>query len=262
MLALNIQNVHKTYGNGTCALNGVSLTATPGEGIVLLGSNGSGKSTLLRCIVGLEKVSAGSICLGDCDVVSTSSSQLRLLRQRVGMVFQRFNLVGNLSAFHNVLQGALGRCGIGSWLPATAARADRQLAMYCLERVGLAEFARQRADTLSGGQQQRVAIARMLMQQPELVLLDEPVASLDPKVGRDVMDLLWDIVREQRLTVICTLHQVDLALEYADRIVGLQKGKMLLDQRAIDLSPEALNWLYQAPQDSSPISGPSPSLTG
>ncbi|MEO0804160.1 MAG: phosphonate ABC transporter ATP-binding protein [Cyanobacteria bacterium J06642_2] len=250
MLSLQIRQLCKVFPNGTRALDRVNLLARPGEGIVLLGANGSGKSTLLRCIVGLENLTSGSVKVGDRELTTLSASELRAVRRRLGLVFQHFNLVGNLSAFHNVLHGALGRSrGPHFWLPATAPEAERQRGMACLARVGLADRAEQRTDTLSGGQLQRVAIARMLMQDPEIVLADEPVASLDPKAGREIMDLLWEIVRERQLTVICALHQLELARAYADRIVGLNRGRVQLDRRASEVDAAELDWLYRNPGD-------------
>ena len=249
MLSLAVHQLSKHYLNGTAALTDVSFVAQPGEGIVLLGANGSGKSTLLRCIVGLESLSSGSIQVGNAAIETATQSQLRSLRRQVGMVFQKFNLVNSLSAFHNVLQGALGRSkGPRYWFSATAPKLERERAMHCLERVKLAHIAQQRVDTLSGGQQQRVAIARMLMQDPGLLLVDEPVASLDPKAGREVMDLLWEIVRERQLTVVCTLHQLDLARDYADRIIGLRQGQVHIDIPAQQITNHQLNWLYEASQ--------------
>lgn len=249
MLSLAIHQLSKTYSNGTVALNNVSFSAQPGEGIVLLGSNGSGKSTLLRCIVGLETISRGSIRVGDAAIETANAARLRSLRRQIGIVFQRFNLVTSLSAFHNVLQGALGRSkGPRYWFPATAPELERERAMDCLERVNLAHLAQQRIDTLSGGQQQRVAIARMLMQDPSLLLVDEPVASLDPKAGQEAMDLLWEIGRERQLTVVCTLHQLDLAKDYADRIIGLRQGEVQIDAPAHQLSTHELTGLYEASQ--------------
>ncbi len=249
MLSLTVHQLSKHYPTGTAALKNVSFVAQPGEGIVLLGSNGSGKSTLLRCIVGLESISQGSICVGQTSIATADAAQLRRLRRQIGIVFQRFNLVSSLSAFHNVLQGALGRSkGPRYWLPATAPQLERERAMHCLDRVRLAHVAQQRVDTLSGGQQQRVAIARMLMQDPSLLLIDEPVASLDPKAGRETMDLLWDIVRERKLTAVCTLHQLDLAKDYADRIIGLRQGAVQIDAPTSLLTDHELSWLYESSQ--------------
>ena len=250
MLSLKISELAKTYLNGTTALNEVSFSAQPGEGIVLLGANGSGKSTLLRCILGLETATSGDIWLGNWQLSQLKPKQLQQMRSQVGIVFQKFHLVGSLSAFHNVLHGALGRSNSPRyWFPATAPEPERIKAMECLERVNLAHLARQRVDTLSGGQQQRVAIARTLMQEPKLILVDEPVASLDPQAGKEVMDLLWSIVREQKLTVICTLHQLELAQKYADRIIGLKDGKIQLDSVVCDLNPEDLTSLYKYQSD-------------
>ncbi|EAZ89806.1 phosphonate ABC transporter ATP-binding protein [Crocosphaera chwakensis] len=246
MLSLKISGLTKVYLNGTTALDQVSFSAQPGEGIVLLGANGSGKSTLLRCILGLETATSGDICIGNWQISQLNSQQLRQMRSQLGMVFQKFHLVGSLSAFHNVLHGALGRSTSPRyWFPATAPEIERKRAMECLDRVNLTHFAQQRADTLSGGQQQRVAIARTLMQNPKLILVDEPVASLDPQAGKEVMDLLWSIVREQRLTVICTLHQLALAREYGDRIIGLRDGKIQMDTTVNYLQDRDLTMLYE-----------------
>jgi len=198
MLSLKAEDVHKRFADGTVALDGVGLDVAAGERVVLLGPNGSGKSTLLRCVVGLEKVTAGKISIGDVEVTAARGKRLRELRRGVGFVFQAFNLVGNISAFHNVLQGSLGRSrGPWYWFPATAPAEEREKVMRCLERVGLERFAARRADALSGGQQQKLALARMLMQDPWMILADEPVANLDPKAGREVMDLMWELGRER-----------------------------------------------------------------
>ena len=246
MLSLKISELSKTYANGTTALNRVSFSTQPGEGIILLGANGSGKSTLLRCILGLETITSGEVWIGDKQLSQLKPKQLREMRSQVGMVFQKFHLVGSLSAFHNVLHGALGRSTSPRyWFPATAPEKERLKAMACLERVNLGNLAQQRVDTLSGGQQQRVAIARTLMQEPKLILVDEPVASLDPQAGKEVMDLLWSIVREQKLTVLCTLHQLEFAVEYGERIIGLRNGKTQIDTDISKLNPEDLKALYE-----------------
>jgi phosphonate transport system ATP-binding protein len=246
MGSIQVNQLTKVYANNTQALDQVSFVANPGESIVILGANGSGKSTLLRCLIGLERPTSGQVVLDDWDITALPNARLRTVRRQVGMVFQHFNLVKNLSAFHNVLQGALGRSrGPWYWFPATAPAAERQRAMACLAQVHLADLAARRVDTLSGGQQQRVAIARMLMQNPDIVLVDEPVASLDPKAGREVMDLLYTIVRDRGLTMICNLHQLDLATIYGDRIIGLSAGRVVLDQPVTQVNPDGLGWLYQ-----------------
>ncbi len=246
MESFKVKDLSKEFPDGTKALKGISFNVEAGEGVVLLGANGSGKSTFLRCITGLEKATSGKALVGGQDVVTASKKELRAIRKKIGVVFQKFNLVGNISAFQNVLFGGLGRTnGFWSSLALTASNEEREKAMSCLDRVGLVEFAGRRADTLSGGQQQKVAIARMLMQDPEIVMADEPIASLDPKAGREVMDLLWEVIEERGLTVICILHQLDTALKYGERVIGLKKGNLVLDRAVGDLKTEELAWLYE-----------------
>lgn len=234
---ITLSGVTKTFGR-TTALDDVSLTVDRGEIVVLLGLSGSGKSTLLRHLDALEIPTAGSVrVLGD-EVPELGGRALRRLRRRVGFIFQQFELVGPLTVLENVLTGALAtlrgpRLGLFSY-----SRADKLRALTHLDRVGLLDRAYQRADTLSGGQQQRVAIARALMQEPEILLADEPVASLDPESSDQVMALIREIAAEDGLTVVCSLHQVDLALSWADRIVGLRHGAVVLDTptRGLDKS--------------------------
>jgi phosphonate transport system ATP-binding protein len=247
-----VRDVAKTYPDGTRVLEAVDFSIAPGEGVVLLGANGCGKSTLLRCMLGLEPLSRGSITIGGVEVGSARESDRRRLRAGIGSVFQQFNLVGNLSVFQNVLFGRLGRHGLMRSLTATAPREARDRAMASLDRVGLAHLARRRTDTLSGGQQQRVAIARMLMQEARIVLADEPVASLDPRAGREVMDLLFEIVRERGLTVVCVLHQLDLARAYAGRIIGLRAGRVVVDDRPEAIPDAALAALYDGGRPDEP----------
>ncbi len=245
---ITVESLVKQFPRGPRALQGVDLTIRRGEIVLLLGPNGSGKSTLLRCLNLLERPTSGRVRIDGLDLVTAPRADLRRCRRRIGVVFQRFNLVPGMSAFQNVLFGALGQAGL--WRTTTCFAPDRlrRQAMACLDRVNLADKAAQRADTLSGGQQQRVAIARMLMQDPEIVLADEPIASLDPKAGRDVMDLLWSVAREHGLTMICTLHHLDLAREYGGRIVGLQQGRIVVDQPVGTAAGEAsLDFLYASP---------------
>lgn len=240
-----VTGVGKTYPDGTEVLKGLDLQIASGEGVVLLGANGCGKSTLLRCMLGLETLSKGDIQLSGLSIQKQKGRNLRRLRSRIGSVFQQFNLVGNLSVFQNVLFGRLGNDGLLLSLNLTCSRANRELAMHCLERVGLAHLAAKRTDSLSGGQQQRVAIARMLMQDVQIVFADEPVASLDPRAGREVMDLLFEIVHERKLTVICVLHQLELATEYAQRLVGLKQGKVVMDCTPSHVTQQELAALYE-----------------
>ncbi len=243
---ISAEALEKRYPGGPLALQGVDLAVTRGEVVILLGPNGSGKSTLLRCLNLLERPTAGRVRIDGLELMQAAHADLRRCRRRIGVVFQRFNLVPGLSAFQNVLFGAMGQHGLLRTTTLAASTALRQEAMACLARVNLAEKAEQRADTLSGGQQQRVAIARMLMQDPEIVLTDEPIASLDPKAGRDVMNLLWEIARERGLTVICTLHHLELAREYGGRIVGLQLGRKVLDVPAREAGTASFDFLYAA----------------
>ena len=224
---LSLQSVSKTYG-ARRALDGVSLEVGPGEMVGLIGPSGSGKSTLLRAVTGLVAVDPGPgriEAFGEpVQAGGRISGAIRRTRCRLGFIFQQFNLVGRLSLFSNVMVGALGRLPgwrglLGLW-PA----ADRQRAMAALHRVGVAEYAAQRANTLSGGQQQRAAIARALVQGAQAILADEPVASLDPVSARKVMDLLRELNRRDKLAIVVTLHQVDYALRYCDRVVALQGG--------------------------------------
>ncbi|CAM2811538.1 phosphonate ABC transporter ATP-binding protein [Prescottella defluvii] len=240
----SIRNVTKTFGP-TVALDDVSLDIYRSELVVLLGLSGSGKSTLLRCMNGLEPVTAGEIAVNGVRVDGAPSRRLRALRKDVGFVFQHFNLVGRLSCLENVLIGGLGRLSAPRYGALTYPKGMRNEALEHLDRVGLADFAEQRADTLSGGQQQRVAIARTLMQRPSIVLADEPVASLDPENAGVVMDLLFRVCIEEKLTVVCTLHQVDLALGWAHRLVGLRGGIKVMDRPAVGMSRDEVMDIYR-----------------
>lgn len=245
--SIEVKGLHKQFGD-LHVLRGIDYTVSPGEGVVLLGANGCGKSTMMRCLNGLERIDQGEILINGRQVSARMPRrQLRQVRSQVGVVFQRFNLVGNLTAFQNVMFGIMGarRWGLINAMSLTASNEDRERAMACLERVSLADKANQKAEQLSGGQQQRVAIARMLMQDAKIVLADEPIASLDPKAGREVMDLLWEVVRERNMTVICTLHQLDVAMEYADRFLGMKAGRIHIDAPKTATTKAELETLYQ-----------------
>lgn len=241
--AVEITALTKRFGD-TTALRDVSLTVQTGEVVVLLGLSGSGKSTLLRHVDALEHPTGGTVRVAGTSVSELSGRPLRRLRKQVGFVFQQFELVPSLTVLENVLTGALAtlrgpRLGLWSY-----PRRLRHRALGHLDRVGLLDRAYQRADTLSGGQQQRVAIARALMQDPSVLLADEPVASLDPESSAQVMTLIREIAADQGLTVLCSLHQVDLALSWADRIVGLRHGEVVLDTRTEGLGKAEVMEIY------------------
>jgi phosphonate transport system ATP-binding protein len=243
---LEIRGLSKRFGPDVPVLSEVSLTAGKGEATALIGANGAGKSTLLRCCLRLIEPDAGEIRLLGEDVRSLKPAALRRLRARVGFVFQRHNLVPRLPVLSNVLHGAVARrFGPRAWFHEIAPRALREEAMSCLERVGLAEFAIRRADQLSGGQSQRVAIARALMQRPHVMFADEPVASLDPAAGEEVMGCFLDLIRRDRLTLVFTTHNLRHALDYGDRVVGLRAGRATLDAPAAELDLPSLRAFYE-----------------
>lgn len=240
---ISLRNVTKNFGD-VRALDDVSVGFSAGQITALLGLSGSGKSTMLRHINGLHRPSRGSVEVFGADVASLNGKRLRGLRRHIGMIFQDFNLVGASSVLENVCIGRLGSLTGPRFTLVMYPRAVREEAMENLARVGLADRAFQRADTLSGGQQQRVAIARALMQHPRLLLADEPVASLDPVSTREILDLLVRIAAEEDLTVVCSLHQVQLALGFADRIIGLREGTVVLDEATAGLDPAAVAEIY------------------
>ncbi len=240
---IRLAGVTKQFG-ATTALRGADLEVARGEIVVLLGLSGSGKSTLLRHLDGLETPTSGSIEVLGSSVPALKGKALRSLRSRVGFIFQQFELVPSLTVLENVLTGSLSSVRgprLGLWGYSKDAKLR---ALGHLERVGLLDRAYQRSDTLSGGQQQRVAIARALMQRPEILLADEPVASLDPESSDQVMALIREIAADQGLTVVCSLHQVDLAISWADRIVGLRHGEVVLNTSTTGLSKAEVMEIY------------------
>jgi phosphonate transport system ATP-binding protein len=236
-----VRAARKSYGD-RIALDGASLRVERGEMLAVLGPSGAGKTTLFRCLAGLAPLDAGAALLHGQDVAAMRGRQ----RRKIAVVFQQFNLVNRLSALDNVLAGRLGHVPAWRGWLRRFSRDDIRFALECLERVGLLDHAGQRADALSGGQQQRVAIARALAQQPDLIIADEPVASLDPHIGAGVMALLASICHEGEggIAVICSLHQPQLARRYADRIVGLRQGGIVLDVAADACDEDALHQLY------------------
>lgn len=247
---IDVEGLTKEFPNGTRALSGVDLRVEAGETVVLLGANGSGKSTLQKCLTRLVQPTSGQVRVLGTEVPYASKRDVSMVRREVGVVFQKINLVRELSVLTNVIHGSLGRVRSSrNWFSVTARGEQRAEAMEALDRVGLAHVADRRAEQLSGGQQQRVAIARMLMQRPKIVLADEPVAALDPRAGRAVMDLLWEVTEEQGLTLICTLHQLELARAYGHRVVALRDGKVDMDALMSQVADEQLEGLYTTEED-------------
>jgi phosphonate transport system ATP-binding protein len=241
---IRFEDVSVTYRGGVHALKGLDLTVEDGEFVVIVGLSGAGKSTLLRALNGLVPATGGSITVDDTEVVGASTADLRALRSRIGMIFQTFNLVNRTTVLNNVLMGRLGtvpawRSTLGLW-PAD----DRERAMQALERVGIVEKAYVRAANLSGGQQQRVGIARALVQEPSLMLADEPVASLDPVTSRQVMGDLRRINRELGITTLVNLHFLDLAREFGSRLVGLRDGELVFDGDIADVDDDTFRDIY------------------
>ena len=244
-MMVSLKDVSKTYtGTGvTEALKNVSIDVREGEFLVILGPSGAGKSTLMRCINRLVGPTSGRIIV-DGQEVTNRRRELRAVCRKVGMVFQQFNLVKRLSVLMNVLSGRLAYHTFWRSLAYSFDKEDKRIAIECLVRINMDHKAFQRADTLSGGEQQRVAIARALAQQPKVILADEPVASLDPKIARQVLTYLKQIADELGITVLCNLHQVEYAREYAERVVGLSRGELVFDGPSGQLTDDILRQIY------------------
>ena len=244
--SVQLNHVTKDFGGGVLGLDDVNVGFHTGKITVLLGLSGSGKSTLLRHINGLTKPTSGEIRVLGQNLSELKQSELRELRRDIGVIFQDFNLVGPMSVLENVCTGRLGSLKGPRLSLMMYPKSVRREALEKLDRVGLADRAFQRADTLSGGQQQRVAIARALMQNPRILLADEPVASLDPVSSNEVMNLLLQISEEDNLTVVSSLHQVQLAVDFAERIIGLRAGKIVLDQSTANLTADEASRIYSS----------------
>jgi phosphonate transport system ATP-binding protein len=240
---LVVEHLFKDYSGGVRALEDVSMTVHDGEFVVLIGLSGSGKSTLLRCINRLVEPTSGRILLDDLDITAARGGGLRKIRRSVGMIFQQFNLVKRSTVLTNVLTGRLGY--VSQWQSLTAhwGEDDYRRALISLDRVGLRDRAHQRADRLSGGQQQRVAIARALMQEPKIMLADEPVASLDPATSHSVLKYLQQINREG-MTVICSLHFLSLARTYGTRVIALKGGRLMFDGKPAEIDERRFKEIY------------------
>lgn len=253
---VTISGLAKSFGTRRI-IERLDLAIPQGESLALIGANGTGKSTLLRMIVRLAEADAGTISVLGDEVGSLRGAALKRFRARVGVVFQKHNLVSRLSALSNVVHGVQSRrSGPRTWAQALAPAEIRDEAMECLAAVGLADKAMQRADSLSGGQSQRVAIARMLMQRPQIVLADEPDASLDPRAGREVMELLFRLTRDKGLTLVFVSHHMAHARRFSDRIVGLGNGGIALDRRALHCNEAELAAFFEEPAEDVPAAQP------
>lgn len=241
---LRIEHLTKVYDDGTRALEDVSFAVPDGQFLVIIGLSGSGKSTLLRCINRLVEPTEGRILWDGADITAASQEELRRIRRRIGMIFQQFNLVRRSKVITNVLTGRLGYTnpayGLANYFP----RHDVEMALRNLRRVGIADQAYKRSDELSGGQQQRVGIARALMQEPELMLVDEPVSALDPATSHSIMRYLEELNREDEVTILCSLHFLSLARAYADRIIGLKDGQMVFDGPPEEIDQQRFKEIY------------------
>ncbi|MDH3379410.1 MAG: phosphonate ABC transporter ATP-binding protein [Gammaproteobacteria bacterium] len=245
MPILEVKNLAARYTNsGPEILKNLSFSVEADDFFAVIGPSGAGKSTLIRCINRLVEPTGGEVILYGTDVLKLSSTGLRRLRRNIGMIFQEFNLVDRMSVMDNVLSGRLGYVGSTRSLFKLFPRSDIDRALRILHRVGLLEFVDKRADALSGGQRQRVGIARALMQEPKLLLLDEPTSSLDPKISREVMALVKEIAGEFRVPVLCNIHDVQLATEFCNRILGLQDGMKMFDGTTETMDQQKLDEIY------------------
>lgn len=241
---LEIKNLNKVYPNGLHALKNISFNVPQGEFLVVIGLSGSGKSTMLRCVNRLHDVSGGEILFNGVDTTKLKGRALREMRANIGMIFQHFNLIPRKTVLQNVLSGNLSRTGIIKSILGMYTKEDKERAMKYIEIVGLRGKEKNRADALSGGQQQRVAIARALMQNPKILLADEPVASLDPATSHSVMQYLKKVNEELGVTVICNLHFLSLVRQYAHRVVALKGGVLIYEGKPSEINEQWFKTIY------------------
>lgn len=241
---LAISGLTKTYDTGTAALRNVSITIDEPQVVAIIGPSGAGKSTLIRCINRLVEPTSGSVELNGEVLTTLSNKELRRARRHIGMIFQEYNLVERLTVMENVLSGRLGYVSFWRAYRRNYPPADVSAAFHLLERVGLEGYHDTRADSLSGGQRQRVGIARALIQKPELLLVDEPTASLDPKTGRQVMRILVELAHEQRTPTLINIHDVQLAKTFANRVIGMRDGEIVFDGKPKQLTEKVLTSIY------------------
>ena len=241
---LTISNLEKVYPTGTKALSGIGFTVSEPQVVAIIGPSGAGKSTLIRCINRLVEPSQGVVKLNDTDIIALGRRDLRRARRRMGMIFQEYNLVERLTVMENVLSGRLGYVSFWKAYRRKFPPEDVMAAFELLERVGLAGYQNTRADALSGGQRQRVGIARALMQKPDLLLVDEPTASLDPKTAREIMRLLVELAHDRGTPALVNIHDVALAQAFSDRIIGLRQGEIVFDGTSNDVTEAVLTEIY------------------
>ncbi len=241
---LTISDLEKVYPTGTKALSGVGFTVSEPQVVAIIGPSGAGKSTLIRCINRLVEPSRGTVRLHDTDIMRLSRGELRRARRRMGMIFQEYNLVERLTVMENVLSGRLGYVSFWKAYRRKFPPEDVRAAFELLERVGLSGYQDTRADALSGGQRQRVGIARALMQKPDLLLVDEPTASLDPKTAREIMRLLVELAHDRGTPALVNIHDVALAQAFSDRIIGLRQGAIVFDGTAAQVTEAVLTDIY------------------
>ena len=246
MPLLEVKNVSKTYSGGTKALQDVSFSIEKGEIVAIIGPSGAGKSTLMRCINRLVDATEGEVVFDGEDITKIPKTKLRKVRTKTGMIFQHYNLVERLSVYANVLHGRLGHKSTVSGAVGHYSEEEKESAFKIISALGLTEQAYKPCKELSGGQKQRVGIARALMQEPKLLLCDEPIASLDPSSAKVIMDQLQEINRDMHITVILNLHQVDVALKYAQRIIGITEGQIVFDGPADKLDKDTIHKIYKS----------------
>src|SRR5574344_2659904 len=241
---IKFEHVDKVYPNGYKALKDVNLTINDGDFVCIIGLSGAGKSTLLRTINKMHDITSGSLVVNGDDISKAKGKKLRLMRRNIGMIFQSFNLVNRSSVYKNVLAGRVGYHSTFETIFGLYSRYEKMLALQSLDKLGILDKAFIRADQLSGGQQQRVALARALTQEPKIILADEPVASLDPVTTISVMDDFAKINREFGITIVANMHHVDLAMKYANRIIGIKSGKIVFDGTPDEITDEVLFNIY------------------
>ena len=244
-MLLSVKNISKEYNNGTTALKNVSFEVEKGEFISIIGPSGSGKSTLLRSINKMIDISQGSILFKNRNIEKLKKKEIELVRREIGMIFQNYNLVERLTVIENVLHGRLGYKSVFAGILGIYSEEEKKDAFNFLEKVNMTKYAYQKCSELSGGQKQRVGIARAIMQKPKLLLCDEPIASLDPKTAENIMNYLKKIVTELKITCIVNLHQVDIAKKYSNRIIALNKGEKIFDDKPEYLTDDMIEFIYK-----------------